>query len=338
MIRTTPGATTSKQLERPWLADARPAPRVDQPGMRGGTLLALAGGGLVLAGLAGTLLGGNSADRPVRPARLAAYGAGLLAASVLADSAMEHYRGSFKKRAMYAAPVAAAAALTTAVATAISSRFGALKVAVFGGAILTGLFGTGFHIRNILRRPGGLSFNNLFYRAPFGAPGALMLAGAAGIGAVSAERAARRDGVFGSRHRARVGQGLGALTAAGLFGLTAEVGLLHFRGAFHNKLMYAPIIGVPLTGAAVLASALDPAPARRRLARQALETTAALGLLGVGLHSYGVSRNMGGFKNWTQNLFQGPPIAAPPSLAGIALIGFSALDLLGRKREKAYRD
>ncbi len=338
MTRTTPGSMPAKQLERPWLADARPAPQVDQPGMRGGTLLALAGGGLVLAGIAGTLLADGGARRPTRPARLAAYGAGLLAASVLADSAMEHYRGSYKKRAMYVAPVVSAVALTTAVATALSTRFAALKAAIFGGTILTGLLGTGFHIRNILRRPGGLSFNNLFYRAPFGAPGALMLAGAAGLGAISADRATTRHGTSGRRDRALVGQGLGALTAAGLFGLTAEVGLLHFRGAFHNKLMYAPLIGVPLTGAAVLASAVDPTPGRRRIAREALETTAALGLLGVGLHAYGVSRNMGGFGNWTQNLFQGPPIAAPPSLAGIALIGFSALDLLGRHKEKAYRD
>jgi hypothetical protein len=296
-------------------------------------LLALAGGGLVVAAIAGSLLDGNRGARPGRAARLAACGAGLLAASVLADSAMEHYRGSYKKRAMFVAPVAAAVTLATAIATALSGRFSACKAALFGGAMATGLFGTGFHIRNILRRPGGLSFNNLFYRAPFGAPAALVLAGAAGIGAVAADRAGQRGPFFDSGQREGVGRCLGALTAAGLFGLTAEVGLLHFRGAFHNKLMYAPIIGVPLTGAALLAAVVDPTPARRRLAREALETTAALGLIGTGLHTYGVSRNMGGFWNWTQNLFQGPPIAAPPSLAGIALIGFSALDLLGRQKE-----
>ena len=59
-----------------------------------------------------------------------------------------------------------------------------------------------------------------------------------------------------------------------------------------------------------------------------MATTTALGLIGSGLHAYGVSRNMGGFRNWTQNLFQGPPIAAPPSLAGIALMGFASLELL----------
>ena len=44
---------------------------------------------------------------------------------------------------------------------------------------------------------------------------------------------------------------------------------------------------------------------------------------------------MGGFGNWTQNLFQGPPMAAPPSLLGIGLTGLAALDLLKDEKEEA---
>ena len=338
------------------------------PRLGAGSLLALAGGGLALAAIAGVVVSRSSPrSRPARAARLAGCGAALLAGSVLADSAMEHYRGSFKKPAMFVAPPAAAVTLSTAVATVLSSRFAAVKSAVFGAAIATGLFGTGFHIMNIVRRPGGLSFNNLFYRAPFGAPGALALAGAAGVGAVAAQRATRlASGRHGSAERSafagerplffrerpvparerlalndprrRAGRRLGVLTAAGLFGLTAEVGLLHFRGAFHNKLMYLPVAGVPLTGAALLAASFGPGPGRLATARRALQTTAVLGLLGSGLHAYGVSRNMGGWANWTQNLFSGPPVAAPPSLAGIALMGFAALDLLRPQRPASLDD
>ena len=317
------------------------------PTVRAGTLLLLAGSGLMLTAIGGAGLSRRVAGRrPARATQMAACGAALLAGSVLADSAMEHYRGSFKKPAMLVAPPAAAVTLITAVVTALSSRFGALKSAVFGAAIATGLFGTGFHVKNILRRPGGLSFNNLFYRAPFGAPGALALAGAAGIGAVAAERATQRSALApgvetsgGRRRQARlpnpvagarwrVGRGLGGVTSAGLLGLVAEVGLLHFRGAFHNKLMYLPIACVPLAAAAMLSASAIPSAGRAGAARRALQATAVLGIVGTGLHAYGVSRNMGGFANWTQNLFVGPPVAAPPSLAGIAMMGFAALDLL----------
>ncbi len=285
----------------------------------------------MLGGAAGFAVSRRGA-LPSRASRLAAGGAALLAASVLADSAMEHYRGNYKKPAMYIAPVAAAAALATAIAAGASRGASHLKGSIFGGVIATGLFGLGFHAKNILRRPGRLSFNNLFYRAPFGAPGALVLSGLAGLGAIGARnadnwRAPRRKTQNGGRF-------LGAATALGLFGLTAEVGLLHFRGAFHNKLMVAPVAAVPLTGFAMAAATARSSATANKRARDALLATMGLGIAGTGLHAYGVSRNMGGFKNWTQNLFQGPPIAAPPSLAGLGLMGLSALELLSNQRRR----
>mgnify|MGYP003143559830 CR=1 FL=1 len=115
--------------------------------------------------------------------------AALLGGSVLVESAIKHYRGNFRRKEMFVAPVVAAGTVATALATAFTSRSGSYKTALFGGSITTGLFGLGFHMENILSRPGGLSWNNLFYRAPFGAPGALALAGIAGIGAVATDRA-----------------------------------------------------------------------------------------------------------------------------------------------------
>ena len=312
------------------------------------SLVALAAAGLVVGVAAGGLAtaGGRNRRPPGRASRLAAWGAAGLAASVLADSALEHYRGSYKKAPMAIAPPAAAVTLAAAVATALSTRFSAARRVLFGSAVAIGLAGTAFHFRNIVRRAGGLSFNSLFYRAPFAAPAALALAGAAGLGAVAAQSPTRRPRALEAPQRERTGRALGALAGVGLVGLTAEVGLLHFRGAFHNKLMFAPVVALPLTAAAVLAATqtrpsrlkLNPQhPQRRQRAHKALQTTAALGLIGSGLHAYGVSRSMGGFGNWTQNLFAGPPLAAPPSLAGIALIGFAALELCSPAQRRAGR-
>lgn len=48
----------------------------------------------------------------------------------------------------------------------------------------------------------------------------------------------------------------------------------------------------------------------------------------MGFHAYGVQRNMGGWRNWSQNLLQGPPLPAPPSFTGMALAGLAALELM----------
>jgi hypothetical protein len=37
---------------------------------------------------------------------------------------------------------------------------------------------------------------------------------------------------------------------------------------------------------------------------------------------------MGGWRNWSQNILNGPPLPAPPSFAGLALAGLAALELM----------
>ena len=74
--------------------------------------------------------------------------------------------------------------------------------------------------------------------------------------------------------------------------------------------------------------ALRPQAATRWLTRWWLRGTAAMGFAGVGFHAYGVHRNMGGWRNWSQNILNGPPLPAPPSFTGLALAGLAALGLL----------
>ncbi len=282
--------------------------------------------GLALLGAtcAGLLLNKQEADQPLdqRPEGLYA-GSALLAGSVLADSALEHFRGNYLNRAMIAPPFAAAANITTSLQQG-SPTVG--RGTLFAASSLIGIAGLGFHLYNILKRPGGFSWNNLFYAAPIAAPGALALSGALGL---AGERLAKlRQTRAPITMRRRLIRGVAFLLSGGIFATVGEVALLHFRGAFHDPFMYAPVTAPPLAAATLAAAAAKPTPKRIRLARFMLKTTAALGVAGVGFHIFGVSRNMGGWANWTQNLFQGPPLPAPPSFTGLALAGLNMLRVL----------
>ena len=254
--------------------------------------------------------------------------AGLLAASVLADSAVEHYRGSFENRAMYAPLLISALSLAVSGHGVGDRREGAHAVrdATYVAAGVTGLIGTCFHVYNVMKRPGTVSLSNLFYGAPVGAPMALLLSGLLGY---AAERV--RDAPPGGKPRIAglpAGRATAALTALGLFGTVGEAGLLHFRGAFQDPAMYLPVTVPPVAAMLLGNAAFAPRRNDRWFTRWWLRLTAVLGVVGVGFHAFGVSRDMGGWRNWSQNVLNGPPIPAPPSFTGLALAGLVALGLL----------
>ncbi|SAL89052.1 hypothetical protein AWB74_08892 [Caballeronia arvi] len=95
--------------------------------------------------------------------------------------------------------------------------------------------------------------------------------------------------------------------------------------------MYAPVT-IPPMAAALLTHAALAAPRERWLARLWLQLTTALGLIGSAFHARGIARNQGGWRNWTQNVLNGPPLPAPPSFTALALAGLAALRL--RKTER----
>ncbi|WGS55247.1 hypothetical protein LFL96_35550 (plasmid) [Paraburkholderia sp. D15] len=249
----------------------------------------------------------------------------LLALSVLTDSALEHYRGSFDNPAMWAPLAVASLSLAAGLhgGSDREKRAHRVRHAVYYGAAATGLAGTGFHLYNVTKRPGSLSWNNLFHAAPVGAPMALLLSGA--LGAVAErlrDEPAHEPRLFGMP----AGRALGLLVAAGLIGTVGEAALLHFRGSFQHRAMYAPV-SVPPVAAALLTLAALAQPRERWYIRLWLRATALLGVAGTGFHARGIARRQGGWRNWSQNLFAGPPLPAPPSFSALALAGLAALKL-----------
>lgn len=269
-----------------------------------------------------------SKSATVKAAQRLNHSSGLLALSVLLDSANEHYRGQFHNKAMVT-PLITSAVSLLASAHGVSDRSpGAHRIrhATFALAAATGVVGTGFHLYNIMKKPGGWSWQNLFYSGPLGAPTAIGLSGLLGLLAerVRDTPSHRRPILLGIS----AGRFVGLTTAAGLLGTTGEAALLHFRGAFHNPFMYLPVMMPPMAAGLVANAALGPSQRARWFTRLWLRATAIMGVAGVGFHIYGVSRAMGGWRNWQQNLVDGPPIPAPPSFTGLALAGLAALGLL----------
>ena len=269
-----------------------------------------------------------SPDAVITAARRLNRAAGTIAASVLIDSAMEHYRGNFHNKAMWTPLVTSSLSIGVSIHGLSDKRHGAHPVRdlVYAFAGLVGAIGTGFHVYNVTKKVGGLSWQNIFYSAPLGAPAAMSLSGLMGF---LAERVRDNEPegepeVFGLP----AGRVVAATTAVSLLATTAEAGLLHFRGAFHNPAMLLPVTMPPVAAALLGGATVGDAAKDRKVSRFWMAATAAMGVAGVAFHAYGVSRGMGGWRNWRQNALAGPPLPAPPSFTGLALAGLAALALL----------
>jgi hypothetical protein len=252
---------------------------------------------------------------------------GLIASSTFLDSAIEHYRGAFHNKAMVTPLVASALAVAVSVHGTGDKRKLAHRVRnpIYLGTALTGLVGTGFHVCNIAKRPGGFSWQNLFYGSPLGAPAAVALSGLLGYYSERLrDSESRSPRVFGFR----AGRALAALCGVGMLATAGEAGLLHFRGAYHDPFMFVPVTVPPIAAALLGDTAVSHPEKPRRFTGWWLRLTALVGFAGAAFHAWGVHRNMGGWHNWRQTVLNGPPIPAPPSFTGLALAGLAALDLL----------
>jgi hypothetical protein len=247
---------------------------------------------------------------------------------LLADALAGHYRSGFAFRAQYA-PFASGglliiAAVTAGVAPTAWWTNKALRVAGWL-AIITGAVGFGFHhYYGIARKPGGYKWllHYLMYGAPQLAPLGLAATGALALIAANGLAGQKSFGVGDVR------AAIFLLVAIALAGAILQAGVLHYRGAFNNPLMYAPLT-MPVLAVLMSAwAAVAPGGAALLVLAVLLWLTFLTGFVGLGMHLRGFSRQMGGLYVWLFNLLEGPPACAPALFTGFAAVGLVAVYLL----------
>jgi len=257
---------------------------------------------------------------------------GLLAAALalllVADALAGHYRSGFAFRSQYAPFVSGGLLIASAVAASIAPDVSWTNKALGATgwlAVVSGTVGFGFHhYYGIAKKPGGYKWllHHLMYGAPQLAP--LALAGV-GVLALIAGR-----GMMGQTSFAGVGMrpALLVFVSVMLAGAILQAGILHYRGAFNNPAMYAPL-AAPLLAAFAGAWAVF-APGRGTFVALAilLWLTFLTGFVGLGMHLRGLGRQMGGLYVALFNWLEGPPAFTPALFAGLAAVGLVAIYLL----------
>jgi hypothetical protein len=254
--------------------------------------------------------------------------AALLTLIMLVEVWIGHYRSGFPLRAQYA-PFASGgplivAAMAIVLVPGVAWAQAALRV-VGWIAVLTGFVGVGYHhYYGMAEKAGSYKWllHYLMYGAPQLAPLALSTVGALGV--VAAHGVAGRPAILGIELRSAL---LGIVAVASL-GAIAQAAILHYRGAFNNPLMYAPLT-VPVFAAMTSGwMAAAPGAGFVVLGRVLFVLTILTGFLGLGMHLRGLDRQMGGLHVFVFSLLQGPPPFAPATFAALAAIGLIATEML----------
>ena len=247
---------------------------------------------------------------------------------VVADAWAGHYRRGFIRRAQYAPFLSGGLLVIFAVAATIAPRTRWIEVALRAAgwlAIAAGLVGFCFHhYYGIVRKPGGYKWllNSLMYGAPPLAPLALT---AMGVFALIAEKGlAGAPGIAGLPLRTS----LLATIVVSLFGAILQAGILHFRGAFNNPLMYAPLTIPVFTALVGVWMMAEPSPVALIALVALFWLTLLTGFVGLGMHLRGFDRQMAGLYVPLFNWLQGPPAFAPALFVGLAAIGLVTTGLL----------
>src|SRR5205085_7544212 len=118
------------------------------------------------------------------------------------------------------------------------------------------------------------------------------------------------------------------LIAVALTGAVLQSGILHYRGAFNNPVMYAPLTAPLLAVVASAGMVLAPNSVTLFALTIILWLTFLIGFIGLGMHLRGLGRQMGGLYVPLFNLLEGPPAWAPALFAGFAAVGLVTIHLL----------
>jgi hypothetical protein len=251
-----------------------------------------------------------------------------LALLLAGEALVGHYRKGFALRAQYAPLVSGGALVVSAVgaAAAPGAAWGRAALSAAGWlALLTGGVGFAFHhYYGIARKPGGYGWllHHLMYGAPQLAPLAFALVGLLAL--VTARGLAGAGSVAGVGVRAA----LFGFVAVALAGAILQAGILHYRGAFNNPLMYAPMTAPLLTVCASVWTAFMPGRVASLALAALLWLTFITGFAGWGMHLRGLGRQMGGLYVTLFNLLEGPAPFAPGLFSGFSAVGLVTIYLL----------
>jgi hypothetical protein len=252
----------------------------------------------------------------------------LFTLALLADAFLGHYRSGFAVRMQYS-PFIVGGVLAVALAAAVVTPHdrwtgGLLRVAGWS-AIAIAVIGAGFHTYyGIFEKPGGAKWllHHLMYHAPLLAPLGLAVAGAMALVIDAALGGTRWLGLASPAMATAI---LVAITSVGLM---PQVAALHYRGAFNNAAMYAPlVVALGTAGAACWHLGAASTPSRRGY-EIALWIMFLVGFAGAGWHLRGYDRMMGGLYVGLPNVLEGPPPFAPLLFASLAAQGLVGANLL----------
>lgn len=247
---------------------------------------------------------------------------------LLADALAGHYRSGFFSRSQYVPFISGGLLIITNVAATIAPTSAWLNMAmrVAGWlAVASGLIGFGFHhYFGIAKKPGGYKWllHYLMYGAPQLAPPALAILGVLAV--LAAQGLAGEVSIVGlSIHEALL-----ALVTVALAGAILQAAILHYRGAFNNPAMYAPLTAPILAVVASIWMIVAPNSVMLQVLTVLLWLTFLIGFVGLGMHLRGMGRQMGGLYVPLFNLLEGPPAWAPALFAGFAAVGLVTVHLL----------
>ncbi|HET6892916.1 MAG TPA: hypothetical protein VFH31_17560 [Pyrinomonadaceae bacterium] len=243
---------------------------------------------------------------------------------ILADASAGHYRSGFVFRSQYAPFISGGILIVTAILATLwpQAEWTSLALSIAGWlAVVSGVVGFAFHhYYGIVKKPGGYKWllHYLMYGAPQLAPLALALTGVLAL--LAAYGLANEMSIAGVSVR----NTLLALVAVAFTGASLQAGILHYRGAFNNPLMYAPLI-VPMM-AVVMSIWMIVSPNSIVLLAFTilLWLTFLMGFIGLGMHLRGFGRQMGGLYVTIFNWLEGPPAFAPALFTGFAGVGLIA--------------
>lgn len=253
---------------------------------------------------------------------------GFLTALILADAFAGHYRSGFVFRSQYAPFVTGVLLIVSAILATVIPDAEWTNLALRGSgwlAIFSGLVGFAFHhYYGIVKKPGGYKWllHYLMYGAPQLAPLALALTGALAL--LAAYGLANEMSIAGVSIRSA----LLVLVVVALVGAALQAAILHYRGAFNNPLMYAPLTVPVLAVVMSIWMIVSPNSIALLVFTILLWLTFLMGFIGLGMHLRGFGRQMGGLYVTVFNWLEGPPAFAPALFTGFAAVGLITIHFL----------